>query len=68
METKMELKVNLPGRWLAEVRDTYNAYVTEWIEEEAGRSVRMRVDPEPPQEWSDYLIEYLEAELENSVG
>lgn len=60
-------QVTFPPGWLAEAREAYDTYKTDWEREEAEQSILTGDDPEPPQDWDDFLIEYHYAELENAV-
>lgn len=60
-------QVSFPPAWIAEALSAYEGYKAEWEIEEAERSILTGDDPEPPQEWDDFLIEYHYAELEASV-
>ena len=62
-----EKKVSFPPAWLAEARSAYDAYKVEWESEEIEEAIATGNDPEPPQCWEDFLIEYHYAELEAAV-
>lgn len=62
-----EKKVTFPASWLAEAREAYATYKTDWEREEIEESILTGNPPEPPQDWDDFLIEYHYAELENAV-
>lgn len=63
----MKKQITFPPAWLAEAKGAYDQYVEEWRAEEAERVVGTGTDPEEPQGWDEFLIEYHYAELENSV-
>jgi hypothetical protein len=63
----MKKQITFPPSWLAEARAVYDQYVNEHWEEEREVMVGTGYEPEPPQPWDDFLIEYHYAELENSV-
>ena len=60
----MENEIIFPTAWLEEAKSAYAQYVMEWrIEEKTAARVEGR-EPEPVQQWRDFLREYLYAELE----
>lgn len=63
----MVKQISFPPAWLAEARKAYDAYRDEWDREESERAILTGDDPEPAQEWDDFLIEYHYAELESAV-
>lgn len=63
----MDKVLKFPPKWLAETQASYRQYVAEWNREEAERSVATGAEPENPQEWGDFLIESVYAELDNST-
>lgn len=63
----MKKQITFPPAWLAEAKAAYDQYVEEWRAEETERAIGTGEDPEEPQDWDEFLIEYHYAELECSV-
>lgn len=64
----MKKEISFPPAWLGEVRESYLQYRAEWEREETERTLGTGDDPEPPQGWDDFLIEYHYAELEACIS
>jgi hypothetical protein len=60
----MRDEIIFPAVWLAEAKSAYAQYVMEWKIEEKAAATEENREPEPVQQWRDFLREYLYAELE----
>lgn len=63
----MQKQMTFPPAWVAEAKAMYDQYVAEHWAEEQEAMVGTGHEPEPPQSWEEFLIEYHYAELENAV-
>lgn len=60
----MTTELRIPPCWMAEAKEAYAQYRSEFEVEEAEAAILTGRDPEIPEDWDSFFASYLYAELQ----